>query len=217
MTDATELSTTELRRMARLALRTYLDIAAGRQPGAAGARLLGDTPTPAEPPPAALAHGQLGPVTVVRYRDERAYAAAAVRQDAGRPYGLVAAELAAAAGAWRATGLTYVPDARRVRDADRWALGPDVPAYLQSVLGAVPDHHGARERWALAAALVDDYRQTWGIDDERSTFGPAPTDPEQRRERTRALELTRRLVHEIDAIEPHRSSQRQQGGPELSR
>jgi hypothetical protein len=107
---------------------------------------------------------------------------------------------------------------RDAQTTERWPLDPDPPEHLTKLLGPLPGTDAARAQWITAAAVVTDYRETWHIAQHNSALGPLPEEPEQRRERERALQITRELVVAIDQQEPGRlTAGRGVEGPDLSR
>lgn len=199
-----DLTTVELQRLGRWALRCYLDTAAGGQPGGQRAWLAAQPPA-AELPHGRVDHARIGPVTVLRQGPDRAYVATAVAAGDRPAAGLVAAELTTHDGLLRTARAAHYPAARHLDDASRWALEPEPPAHLVRLLGPLPTGTQPRARWATAAAIVTDYRDTWGITDPGSALGRQPEDAEQRAERDRAVSATRELLLGIDIPQPRRT------------
>jgi hypothetical protein len=88
------------------------------------------------------------------------------------------------------------------------------------LLGDVPSDLRALDHWVIAGAIIDTYRERYGIDDASSAFGPMPSDPEQREERERALAYVRQLARDIEAIEPQQEralGRDRPAGPDLAR
>lgn len=212
----TDLTAVELQRLARHMLRRYLDVRAG----VVGADVLAPLLAPAAATDfdrLAVAelrdrvrYADLGPVTVLRLGPNRAYAAAPLRRGGHEGSEVVSVELEVRGervGAVRiGEAETRLPD-RAAQRADVPPVGPGqpvplAPAYLSGLLGAVPADPAALDRWAAAAAVIDVYRESYGIDDAASAFGPAPTDPEQAAERQRAMEYVRAISAQIEPIEP---------------
>ena len=225
----TELTTVELQRLAHHVLRRYLDVTSGAAPPGALAPYLAPAAAAElhrlsdNPPSSAVRHADLGPVTVLRLGPNRAYAATPVARGASAE--VVSIEL-------EAHGQRIV--AVRIGEAaTRWqrlqrpvpAVGPGqpppaVPAHLAGLLGDVPSDAAALLRWVAAAAVIDTYRERYGINDVGSSFGPTPTDPEQAQERARALTHVRELAAGIEAIDPQQErgiGREPTAGPELGR
>jgi len=200
-----DLTTVELQRLGRWALRSYLDTAAGGQPAGQRAWLAGQAAS-AELPQGRVDHARIGPVTVLRQGPDRAYVAATVAAGERPAAGLVAAELTTHDGILRVARAGHFPAARHhLDDASRWALEPEPPAHLVRLLGPLPTGTQARACWATAAAIVTDYRYTWGITDPGSALGRQPEDAEQRAERDRAVAATRELLLGIDIRQRRRT------------
>ncbi len=69
-----------------------------------------------------------------------------------------------------------------------------------------------------AAAVISEYRQTWGITDAHLALGEQPRDLEQREERQRAVRSVRELLSEIDrAPLVQDEAGRARPGPDLTR
>ena len=79
---------------------------------------------------------------------------------------------------------------------------PQPPAHLRILLGDLPSDPQALGHWVRAAAVIDTYRERYGIDEAGAPFGPEPTDREQQRERDRALDYGLQLARHIEVIEP---------------
>lgn len=157
-------------------------------------------------------------MTVLRQGVDQVHVSAAVVNEGGGAT-VVAAELVSRDGALRATRVGHVTGTRHdIEASERRLLEPDAPQHLTELLGPLPTIDQARARWVTAAALISDYRETWGIEDSTSALGPLPQDPEQRRERDHAVDVVRQLIAAIDKEEPGRSSSgREAAGPDLSR
>ena len=94
------------------------------------------------------------------------------------------------------------------------------PGHFVGLLDDVPSGGQALERWTTATAVIDTYRERYGIDDGSSAFGPTPYGREQCEERDRALAYVRQLVRDIEAIEPRhqqRLGRDRPAGPDLGR
>lgn len=229
-----DFTTMELQRVARAVLRRYLEAQAGAAPAVALARFLAPIAAVSlqrlvtDNPPGRLArHADLGPVTVLRLGSERAYATAALARPGEGAQAVLSVELEMQGQRLVAVRVGEVERSQLDRQERREVLsvGPgqpvaDPPAHLARLLGVPPASSDALARWASAAAVIDTYRERYGIDDDGSTFGPTPPDPEQREERERALAYVRQLASEIEALEPQRGralGRDQPQGPELGR
>jgi hypothetical protein len=227
-----DFTTVELQRVARALLRSYLDVRTGAAPAAALARFLS--------PVAAIGlqrlvtdhrgsrsvrHGDLGQVTVLRLSPDRAYAIAALARPGEGAREVLSVELkvqgervAAVRVGEAESRARERQDLREIQLVGPGQPVPEPPAHLVGLLGGVPSDPHALERWASAAAVIDTYRERYGIDDAGSAFGSIPNDPEQRQERGRALGYVGRLAREVEAIEPKHEravDQDRQEGPEL--
>jgi len=217
-----DLSTVELQRLGSAVLRAYVDASAGREPTNV---LQQGLPTLAEESLGDLAtvpQAAIGPVTVARQSDDQAYVAAAVLQPGQkrqRTGVLLAAELTTVDGLLRVARVGHcVPLQRDVDATDRWIVDPDPPQHVTNILGALPASEEARERWVTAAAVISEYRQTWGITDARLALGEPPRDLGQREERERAVRSVRELLSEIDrASLVQDEAGRARPGPDLAR
>lgn len=229
-----DFTTVELQRVARVLLRRYLDVQTGATSVAALAQFL-------SPVAAAglqrlvtdnrarrtVRHGDIGPVTLLRLGPDRAYAAAALARPGRAAAAVLSVELEIH-GQRLATvriGETESRAPSRQKTAEIFRVGPgqpvpEPPAYLAGLLGGLPGDPRALAQWTSAAAVIDTYRERYGVDDATSAFGPAPSEPEQREERERALAYVRRLARQVEAIEPQEEralGRDRPAGPELGR
>jgi conjugative relaxase-like TrwC/TraI family protein len=60
------------------------------------------------------------------------------------------------------------------------ALEDRQPDYIRKALGRVPGSTRGRRGWRQAAAVIEDYRRTYGITDPNRPLGPTPREPAQR-------------------------------------
>ena len=207
-----DLTTLELQRFGRAALHAYLDMARGANPGSlrswigdgVGAR---DEPLLPEPD-----NRSLGPVVVLRLGPDRAHLSSTVLSSNGAVRSNIACELSTATGSLRAVRIGHVPvTSTELDDATRWVIEPEPPAYLLKLLGPLPATARALVHWTTAAAVVEEYRETWNIRDTASAFGPAPAEEEQRAERERAVAYVREVVQSVGRSSPGESLERSDG------
>jgi len=173
-------------------------------------------------------HADFGPVSVLRLGLDRAYAIAALARPGQALPAVLAVELEVRGErlAPQGVGEVEVRDRRHgEQQLQRSPVGPgqalaEPPRRFVGLLDDVPSGGQALERWTTATAVIDTYRERYGIDDGSSAFGPTPYGREQCEERDRALAYVRQLVRDIEAIEPRH----QQGlgrdrpaGPDLGR
>ena len=213
-----DLTPVELQRLGSAVLRTYLDAGRARQPAQLLRSLLEPHLASGSVHAPETSHADLGPITVLRQGADQVYVAAAGMSPGGGA-ALVAAELTTGDGVLRLTRVGHVAAARDIEPVQAWMLAPDPPAHLARLLGPLPTTEQGLDKWAIAAAVISDYRETWGIDDPHSAFGPMPPEArEQRDERERALKIAQDLVAEIDNGQSNRPPiAREALGPDLSR
>lgn len=227
-----DFTTVELQRVARGVLRCYLEVQAGTRPAAALVPLL--TPSAASDlprlkagnrPRVSLSHRDLGPVTVLRFGPDRAYAVAAVAPSGERPSTVLSVELVAQGKRVAAPRVGEVESQpSQDRPGETPSVGPSQPVpsppvYMTGLLGHVPHDPHDMHRWAKAAVVIDTYRERYSIEDATSAFGPAPQDAEQRIERERALAYVRDIERQLGPKQPGERSldQGRVEGPELGR
>lgn len=228
-----DFTTVELQRVARAVLRRYLEVQGGAAPAVALARFLapvagaGLQQLVTDSHPRRLArHADLGPVTLLRLGPDRAYATAALARPGqeGAPAVLsVELEMQGQRLVAVRVGEVERPELERRERLEVVPVGrgqsvAEPPAHLVGLLGSMPASPEALARWAGAAAVIDTYRERYGIDEASSALGPTPPDPQQREERERALAYVRQLANEIEAIEPQRGralGRDRPAGPEL--
>lgn len=227
-----DFTTVELQRVARTVLRRYLELQGGSGPAVGLARFL--APVAAASLQGLLTnnrarrmvrHGDLGPITVVRLASDRAYATAALPSPGQGGPAVLSVELEVRDQRLAAVRVGEVasraPSGQELAEIP-W-VGPaqpvpNPPAHLAGLLGGVPTDPRALDRWVTAAAVIDTYRERYGIDDASSAFGSPPANREQRDERKRALAYVREVAKDVETIQPQ--SERVPGrdrpaGPEL--
>ena len=210
-----DFTTVELQRVAQALLRRYVDVRVGAASAAALEPFLHPFAATAlqrlsagGPPVREVGYGDVGPVNVVRLGPDRAYAVAPLAPPGGAAPVVLAVELEVQGPRLAAIRVGEVGSRdldRRVDEVPLVGPGqpvPVAPAHLAGLLGDVPQEPQALERWVHGAAVIDTYRERYGIDDATSAFGPAPEDPDQRQERDRALAYVRELAREVEATEP---------------
>lgn len=230
-----DFTTVELQRVARAVLRRYLEVQAGAAPAVALARFLapvagaGLQRLVTDSHPRRLArHADLGPVTLLRLGPDRAYGTAALARPGqeGAPAVLsVELEMQGQRLVAVRVGEVERPELERRERLEVVPVGrgqsvAEPPTHLAGLLGGIPANPEALARWVSAAAVIDTYRERYGVDDLSSGFGPIPPDPEQLGERERALAYVRQFASEIEAIEPQQGralGRDQPAGPELGR
>jgi hypothetical protein len=79
------------------------------------------------------------------------------------------------------------------RRAHGLALEQEPPGYLRAELGPVPESTRGRRAWRQAAAAIEDYRQSYDVQDPDRALGPVPRDPTQRTAWQHAHALTERV------------------------
>ncbi len=229
-----DFTTVELQRIARVLLRRYVEVQTGAAPAADLARFLApvvdadlERLSGEDRARRDVRHGNIGPVSVLRLGEDRAYAAAALVGPGQEAPAVLSVELEMVGQRLAVVRIgeaeSRAASHRDLAETSRIGPGqpvPEPPAHLLVLLGDVPGDPGVLNRWATAAAVIDTYRERYGIDDARSAFGPMPSDAEQREERERALAFVRQVAKEVEAVEP----QQQRGlgrdrpaGPELGR
>jgi conjugative relaxase-like TrwC/TraI family protein len=66
------------------------------------------------------------------------------------------------------------------RRARGLALEQHQPGYLRDQLGPLPESTRGRRAWRQAAAVIEDYRRSYGITDPDQALGPVPREPARR-------------------------------------
>lgn len=202
--------TVVLQRCAAAVMRAYLDYDAGH--GAESLRRwltvdaassLGDQP--AAPTPGAVGlRAAIGPFGVLRLDPDRVYICASVlHPDDGDT--VLATELVARDGAVQAARVGRAAGAPGAPPHDRESAPvgdgqppPEAPEYLRGLLGDVREDLESLQRWLVGAAVIDTYRERYGIYDAELGLGPQPDDPEQRAERDHAVAYLRTLARELN-------------------
>jgi hypothetical protein len=82
------------------------------------------------------------------------------------------------------------------------------PAYLVHVLGECPSSGRARRAWHQAAALVEEYREKYGVTDPKLALGEEQGDFLQRMERREAKAAAARVQEREQAREPELALER---------
>jgi conjugative relaxase-like TrwC/TraI family protein len=77
----------------------------------------------------------------------------------------------------------------------------DRPGYVRELLGPVPDSSRGRRAWRHAAAQIQDYRDTYDIDDSERSLGREPRDSAQRAAWRQARGAVERVWHKQRAAE----------------
>ena len=62
----------------------------------------------------------------------------------------------------------------------------NLPRYLESCVGALPERPSERHEWRRAVSAIEGYRERYGITDEKQALGPEPRNADQRREKEQA-------------------------------
>lgn len=229
-----DFTTVELQRIARILLRRYVEVQTGAAPAVALARFLAPVVAadlqrlPADDRAhRSVRHGDLSPVSVLRLGSDRAYATAALARPGQEAPAALSVELEVQGQRLAVVRVgeaeSRAPSRQELPEVPRIGPGqpvPEPPAHVVGLLGDVPGDPRALDRWATAAAVIDTYRERYGIDDATSAFGLMPSDPEQREERERALAYVRQLAREVEAIEPQQErglGRDRPAGPELGR
>jgi len=226
-----DFTTVELQRVARAILRRYLELEGGSGPAVglvpflapvAVVSLQGLLTNRAR---RTLRHADLGPVAVLRLGPDRAYATAALTSPGEGAPSVLSVELEVRdqrlAAVRVGEAASRAPSRQEFAEIPWVGPGqpiPDAPAQLAGLLGGVPTDPPALDRWVTAAAVIDTYRERYGIDDASSAFGSTPVNREQRDERERALAYVREVAKDVETIQPQ--SERVPGrdrpaGPEL--
>ncbi len=226
-----DFTTVELQRVVRAVLRRYLELE-GPGPAVGLARFL--VPVAATSlqelltdsrARRTLRHADLGPVAVLRLGPDRAYATAALTSPGEGAPSVLSVELEVRdqrlAAVRVGEAASRAPSRQEFTEIPWVGPGqpvPDAPAHLAGLLGGVPTDPRALDRWVSAAAVIDTYRERYGIDDVGSALGSTPADREHRDERGRALAYVREVAKDVEAIQPQ--SERALGrdrpaGPEL--
>ncbi len=226
-----DFTTVELQRVVRAVLRRYLELQGGSGPVVGLARFLAPAAAaslqglPTNRARRTLGHADLGPVAVLRLGPDRAYATAALTSPGEGAPSVLSVELEVRdqrlAAVRVGEAASRAPSRQEFTEIPWVGPGqpvPDAPAHLAGLLGGVPTDPRALDRWVSAAAVIDTYRERYGIDDVGSALGSTPADREHRDERGRALAYVREVAKDVEAIQPQ--SERALGrdrpaGPEL--
>jgi hypothetical protein len=107
--------------------------------------------------------------------------------------------------------LDHLPDAR---PRGRAGVGGEAAAHLTAALGPRPAAPGRQQLWDTAAALIDNYRHTHGVEDAQQPLGPLPRDAGERaayQQTLRHLLAARRALHRPGPV------QQRVGGRDLGR
>ncbi len=226
-----DFTTVELQRVARAILRRYLGLEGGSGPAVGLAPFLAPVAVaslqglPTNRARRTLGHADLGPVAVLRLGPDRAYATATLTSPGGSTPAVLSVELEVRdqrlAAVRVGEAASRAPSRQELPEIPWVGPGqpvPNPPAHLAGLLGGVPSDPRALDRWVSAAAVIDTYRERYGIDDASSAFGSTPANREQRDERERALAYVREVAKDVETIQPQ--SERVPGrdrpaGPEL--